>query len=282
MVPARRLSAVWYVLGSIVTVQVGAAFAKGIFGQVSPTAMTWLRLVFSAAVLLPLARPRLRGRSWADWLVLLGYSCCLVAMNWAIYQAFHRIPLGLAVTIEFLGPLTVAAVTSRSRRDVGFALLAGVGVAVLGFTPTVLDLTGVGLAGLASVAWAGYIVASPSLAVRWRSAEGVALASLYGAVVLAAPAVVTGGPGLLDLRVLGTAALVAILSSVIPFTLELAALRILPRRVFAVLMSLEPAAAAVAALLVLGERLSLADLVAMTCVVAASVGITRAAGQRTA
>ncbi len=270
-----RRTAVVLVLGAIVSVQVGAAFAKSLFGRVEPTSLAWLRLVAAAVVLLVVVRPRLTGRSMRDWAVVAAYALALVGMNWAIYQSIARIPLGLAVTIEFLGPLTVAVATSRGWREVLLALLAGTGVALLGLSPTQVDWIGVGYALLAGAGWGGYIVVGPVLGRSWRGVDGLAVATGMGAVALTVPALLASGTAMLDPYVIGLGAAVGLLSSVVPYSLELQALRTLPRRVFSILMSLEPAVAAAAALLLLGEHLHLVDLAAMACVIAASIGITR-------
>jgi inner membrane transporter RhtA len=272
--------AVWLVVGAILSVQAGAAFAKSLFGRVDPTSMVWLRLATSAAVFVVIARPRLSGRSRHDWWVALAYGASLVGMNWAIYQSFARIPLGLAVTLEFVGPLGVAVAMSRGWREAALALLAGVGVVLLGFSPTDVDWLGVAYAFLAGVGWAGYILVSPALGRAWKGLDGLAVASVLGAVVLAVPAVIADGPALADPTILGVGLAVGLLSSVIPYSLELQALRSLPRRTFSILMSLEPAVAAGAAFLILSERLSLIDLLAMACVITASIGVTRASAPK--
>ena len=133
------LGPVGLVLVGILSVQLGAAIAKGLFGEISPTAMVWLRLATSALVLAVVARPRFTGRTRRDWVVVLAFGASLATMNWAIYQSFSRIPLGIAVTIEFIGPLTLAVLGSRRARDLVWVLLAGVGVALLGFQRTGLD-----------------------------------------------------------------------------------------------------------------------------------------------
>jgi len=269
------------VLGSIASVQVGAAVAKGLFDTVSPEAMVWLRLATSTLLLLALVRPRLTGRSRSDWWVVTGYGLCLGLMNWAIYESFARIPLGVAVTIEFVGPLTVAVVGSRRARDLLWAALALVGVLLLGWERTALDPVGVAFALLAGAAWAGYIVLSSATGRRWEGLDGLATASAV-AVLLVSPVALAGGTAFLtDPRVLALGAAVGLLSSVIPYTLELVALRRIPAAAFGILMSLEPAAAAGAALLLLGEALSPPQWVAMACVVAASVGATAAGARAT-
>lgn len=267
----------WLVLGSITSVQVGAAIAKHLFGLASPTGIVWLRLVSAAVLLLLWSRPRLRGRSRTDWLLAGAYAVALAGMNWSIYQAFSRIPVGLAVTLEFLGPLTVALVTSRGVREIVWALLAAVGVALLGLSPTTLSWAGIGFALLAGAGWASYIVISPRLGRRWDGISGIAVAHVGGAAVFAVPAILLNGSALASGTVIGLGLLVGLLSSVIPYSLELTALRTLPTRVFSILMSLEPAAAAAAAFLILHEGLTPVDLAAMACVVAASIGITRSA-----
>ncbi len=259
----------------ILSVQVGAAVAKGLFDEISPTAMVWLRLVTSALVLTALARPQLRGRSRQDWLVVLGFGLSLGSMNWAIYQSFARIPLGIAVTIEFIGPLTLAVLGSRRGRDVVWVLLAAAGVVLLGFEPAGLDPLGVVFALLAGAAWAAYILLSASTGRRWPGFDGLAVASLVAAAGMMVPALLVAGGGLFEPRVLLLGGLVGLLSSVIPYSCELVALRSLSPAVFGILMSLEPAAAALAAIIVLGELLTPLQWLAIVCVVAASVGATR-------
>jgi inner membrane transporter RhtA len=271
------VGAVWLVVGGIVSVQVGAAIAKDLFSLVPPTAMVWLRLVTSAVILVAIARPALRGRSAADWRVALAFGVSLMTMNWAIYQSFARIPLGIAVTIEFLGPLAVAVIGSRRPRDLVWVALAGAGVALLGIAPGDITLAGVLFALLAGVAWAAYILLSASTGRRWPGISGLAVASVVGAVALAPPALVEAGPDLLDAKVLVLGVAIGLLSSVIPYSFELKALRRIPPRVFGVLMSLEPAAAALAAMALLGEFLTPVQWTALACVVVASVGATRSA-----
>lgn len=261
---------------SIISVQVGATLAKGLFGQIGPTSMVWLRLATSALVFLVVARPVLTGRGRGAWQAALGLGLCLTMMNWAIYQSFARIPLGMAVTIEFLGPLTVAAFGSRRRTDWLWVLLAGAGVALLGFSPHGLNWAGVGFALLAGTGWAGYIIFSGHTGREWPGLTGLTVASLFGAVVLAPPALAEGGAGLWQPHLLGVGVAVGLLSSVLPYALELSALRRMPARTFGILMSLEPAAAALAALILLAEELTWVQWLAIACVVAASVGVTRA------
>jgi inner membrane transporter RhtA len=268
---------VWLVLTAIASVQVGAALSKGIFDVVAPTVVVWLRLATSTVILLVVARPRVAGRTWGDWRVVIGFGVALATMNWSIYQAIARLPLGVAVSIELLGPLTLALVLSRRLQDLGWVVVAGLGVALLGFHGDGVTVAGVLFALLAAASWAAYILSSAGTGRRWPGLSGLALASVVGSVALAPYAVGVAGDSLLDGRVLGVGLLVGLLSSVVPYSLELAALRSIPPKVFGVLMSLEPAAAALAGLALLGERLGLLEWLAIGCVVVASVGITRAA-----
>ncbi|HEX5336062.1 MAG TPA: EamA family transporter [Propionicimonas sp.] len=271
-----RLSPVWLVLGGIVSVQFGAAFAKSLFTLADPTAVAWLRMAVAAVIFWAVARPRLAGRTWPEWRVVIGYGVALATMNWAIYQSFARIPIGLAVTIEFLGPLCVALVGSRRARDLAWVALAGVGVASLGVFPTTVDWIGVGFALLAGAAWAGYIVLSGPTGAAWEGVTGVSVGSLVGALVFLVPGLLAGGTALWQPKVVLLGAAVGVLSSVIPYGLEMVARRAIPAGVFGILMSLEPAVAALAALVVLGEQLGWVEWVAMACVIVASVGSTRA------
>ncbi|RJS45043.1 EamA family transporter [Nocardioides cavernaquae] len=267
---------VLFVLGGIISVQVGAAVAKGLFDRIDPTTLVWLRLATSSVVLLLWARPSLRSRSRGDWLVVLGFGVSLGTMNWAIYQSFARIPIGLAVTIEFVGPLSIAVLGSRRPRDLLWVALAGAGVVLLGFSPAGVTVAGVGFALLAGAAWAAYILLSAGTGRRWPGLDGLAVASLLATLPLTPYAVATGGSALLNPWILVAGALVGLLSSVVPYSLELAALRHLAPSTFGILMSLEPAAAALAALLLLGEFLEPLQWCALVCVVVASVGATRA------
>ncbi|MQA96518.1 MAG: EamA family transporter [Streptosporangiales bacterium] len=251
--------------------------AKHLFAALPPAAVVWLRLLTSAAVLLVFVRPRLRGRTRADWLVAVGFGLCLAFMNFAIYQSFARIPLGVAVTIEFLGPLAVSVIGSRRKLDLVWVLLAGAGVLLLARGDGDIDIVGVLFALAAGACWAGYILLSAATGQRFSGQSGLAIASAVGVVVIAPMGVASGGADLLrpELLLLGLG--VGLMSSVIPYSLEMEALRKVPPRVFGVLMSLEPAAAALVGMVVLGELLSGRQWVAVACVIVASIGATRTA-----
>jgi inner membrane transporter RhtA len=279
--PASRVSPVWLVLIGILSVQVGAVISKGQFGEIPPVGMVFLRLTTSAVILLAVARPRLRGRSALDWRPVLALGLTLGAMNWAFYESFARIPIGVAVTIECIGPLSVAALGSRRPRDLGWVGLAAVGIALFGVGPTKVDPVGFGLALLAGVCWAIYILSTAATGRRWPGVEGLAVASTIGMLAIAPFAVAIAGQQLLEPRLIALGAAVGVLSSVIPYSLEMTALRTLPPRVFGILMSLEPAAAALAAAVLLSEWLTPPQLVAMACVTAASVGAVRTSSTST-
>jgi inner membrane transporter RhtA len=268
------------VLIGMMSVQFGAAVSKGLFGEIPPVGMVLLRLVTSSLILLALARPRLGGRTAADWRPVLALGLALGAMNWAFYESFARIPLGVAVTIEFIGPLAVAAVGSRRPRDLAWVGLAALGIVLFGAGPTKVDALGFGLALVAGGCWALYIVATAATGRRWPGVDGLAVASTIATLAIAPFAVATAGARLLEPRLLVLGALVGLLSSVIPYSLEMVALRTLSPRVFGILMSLEPAAAALVAAVLLQEWLTPVQLLAMACVTAASVGATRTTSAR--
>jgi inner membrane transporter RhtA len=276
------LSPVWLVLIGIGSVQFGAAVSKGLFGEIPPVGMVLLRLATSSLILLALARPRLTGRTVADWRPVLALGLALGAMNWAFYESFARIPLGVAVTIEFIGPLAIAAVGSRRPRDLVWVGLAASGIALFGAGPTKVDALGFGLALLAGGCWALYIVSTAATGRRWAGVDGLAVASTVATLAIAPFAVAMAGAHLLEPRLLVLGALVGLLSSVIPYGLEMVALRTLPPRVFGILMSLEPAAAALVAAVLLQEWLSPLQLIAIACVTAASVGAARTTSARDA
>jgi threonine/homoserine efflux transporter RhtA len=214
-----------------------------------------------------------KRRAFADVGIAVSFGISLGVMNFSIYQAFARIPLGVAVTIEFLGPLAVAVAGSRHLRDVGWVVLAGIGVVLLtqgGHGH--LDLTGVIFAGVAAICWAAYIVLSAATGRRFPGSSGLAIAMVVAAVLVTPPAVVAGGRAMFRPAVLATGAAIGVLSSVIPYRLELESLRRMPMRLFGVWMSMEPAVAALIGLIMLGQHLSIAEWVAICCVMVACAG----------
>jgi inner membrane transporter RhtA len=270
-----RVPPVWLVVGGILSVQLGAGIAKNLFDDAAPLTLVWLRLATSAVVLTAVVRPSLRGRTPADWRVAVAFGVVLGTMNAAIYESFARIPLGIAVTIEFLGPLGLAVAGSRRARDLVWVSLAAIGVALLGIERGDLTVAGVGFALLAGACWTAYILLSVSTGRRWPGLDGLTVASVIGAIVLVPLVAGLSGHGLGDTRVVVLGALVGLLSSVIPYSCEITALRTIRPSVFGILMSLEPAAAALAGIVVVHEFLSVLQWLAVVCVIAASVGATR-------
>jgi inner membrane transporter RhtA len=265
----------------IVSVQFGAGLADRLFGQIPPAAVTGLRLWTAALAMVALSgrgftrsvRAARERRAFADVAVAVSFGISLGVMNFSIYQAFARIPLGVAVTIEFLGPLAVAVAGSRHLRDVGWVVLAAIGVVLLtqgGHGH--LDLTGVMFAGVAAACWAAYIVLSSATGRRFPGSSGLAIAMVVSAVLVTPPAVVAGGRAMFRPAVLATGAAIGVLSSVIPYRLELESLRRMPMRLFGVWMSMEPAVAALIGLVMLGQHLSIAEWVAICCVMVACAG----------
>jgi inner membrane transporter RhtA len=266
------------VLTGICSVQVGAAVGATIFDEIGASGTTLLRLGMAALVAAVLFRPDPRGHSAADLRLggLLGLT--LGVMNLAFYEALDRMPLGVAVTIEFAGPLGVAVALSRRRLDYVWAALAAAGIVLLADPGGGgLDPAGLALILLAAACWAGYILLSQRAGRVFPGTRGIGLALIVAALVPIGPGIAQGGAELLEPRFLLIGLLVGVASSVIPYTLETEALRRMPAHAFGVLMSLEPAVAALAGLLILGQELGWRELVAMALVVAASIGVTRAA-----
>jgi inner membrane transporter RhtA len=261
------------VIGAIASVQLGGAFAKTLFDEVGPGGTVWLRIVTAALVLAAVWRPRTRGLTRDDLLLVLAFALSLAGMNFAFYSSLDRIPLGVAVTYEFVGPLGVALIGSRRALDLVWVALAAGGILLLSdFGATDLDTTGVALALLAGGFWAAYILLSVRVGRRFEGGDGLALAMVVAAAMLMPVGVADGAGELLSVHVLAVGIAVGLLSSAIPYSLELEALRRLPSGVFGVLMSLEPAMAALAGFIVLGEDLAARELAAIGLVVVASAG----------
>ncbi|MEV0970508.1 EamA family transporter [Microtetraspora glauca] len=265
------------VLLAILSVQVGAGLAKNLFAELSPSAVVFLRIAIGALILVPVARPRLRGLTRRDLAVGAAFGLSLGLMNLSFYEALARLPMGIAVAIEFIGPLTVAVVASRRRLDLLWVALAGAGVILLAPWGGAdgADWVGIGFAALAGALWAAYIVLSAATGARFPGSSGLALAMVVATIAVAPVGVASGGADLLRPEILLLGAGVGLLSSVIPYSIELEALRRMPKRVFGILMSLEPAVAAMVGLLVLGEFLEVREWAAIGCVVIASIGATR-------
>ena len=296
MVPPSAL-----VLTGILSVQLGAGLATRLFSQVAPAAVTGLRL-WSAAVVLAVLGGRglaaavlamVRGRAWQDAAVVCAFGLTLAIMNYSIYQSFARIPLGVAVTIEFLGPLAVAVASSRRLIDLLWVTLAGAGVALLarGGTPAAsvagapraaagLAGSGVAFALVAAAAWAAYILLSAATGRRFGGSSGLVIAMGVAAIAVTPAALVAARGALARPGILATGAAIGLLSSVVPYRFELEALRRIPAGVFGIWMSLEPAVAALVGLVLLGQALGAAQWAAVACVMVACAGAARGAAAR--
>jgi inner membrane transporter RhtA len=274
--PVRPVPPELLVLGGIGSVQFGSAFANKLFDQAGPGGVVFLRLLLSGAILLAVARPSLRGRSRQDLAAAVAFGLVLAGMNWSFYEALDRLPLGVAVTIEFTGPLAVAVAGSRRVLDLFWVVLAASGVTLLALRGghAGVHAAGVALALVAAACWAGYILLSKRVGSTFAQLDGLAIALGVGTLLVLPAGVVQGGDALLRPEVLAGGLGVALLSSLIPYSLEIIALRRLSAAAFGLLMSLEPAVAALAGVIVLGQALTAVLGVALVLVVAASAGTT--------
>lgn len=263
-------------LGSIASVQFGSAFANKLFAQAGPGGVVLLRVGISALILLAITRPSLRGRTRADIAAAIAFGLVLGAMNWSFYEALDRLPLGVAVTIEFTGPLAVAVAGSRRALDLLWVALAAGGVVLLALRGDNhgISATGVLLALLAGSFWAAYILLSKRVGASFAALDGLAIAMAVSTLLVIPAGLVEGGAALARPGVLAGGLAVAMLSSLIPYSLEIVALRRLSASTFGLLMSLEPAVAALAGVIVLSQHLTGVLLLALAMVVTASVGTT--------
>lgn len=282
---ARLIPPPVLVLLGIVSVQIGAGLAKGMFDRLPPTMVVFLRLATMAVVVGIMAHRTLRtlrrDHTRPDLLVAAGLGLSLAVMNFSFYKAIETIPLGVGVTIEFLGPLLVSVLASRRALDLLWAVLALLGVVLLSRSGGDVDLVGVLWAALAGAAWAVYIYASAATGRRFSDNTGLALASVVGTLAifplsLSLEGTTIFGQGFAELtpELLALGIGVGLLSSVVPYTLEMEALRRIPPRVFGILMSLEPAVAALAGMVILGEHLSVLQWLAICAVILACAGAT--------
>ena len=269
-------------LAAIVSFQVGAAGATHMFGRATVEGSVFLRTALGAVVLLVIARPVLRGRSRSDLWLLVLLGALLAGMNSAFYQAVDRLPLGVAVTVEFLGPLVVAVAASRRRLDLLWVGMAAVGVALFAGGPAGGSVTaaGLGFALLAAAAWAGYILVAKRVGHRWPGTQGLAVSLALAAVLLAPFGAVHGIAALSDPSLAALALGVSVFSTALPYTLELSALRRMSARVYGVLACFEPIVAAVVGRIVLSQSLTAWEALAAVMIVAASIGVTRESSER--
>lgn len=272
--------AVLLVVAGLACQEVGASLAVLLFPQVGPLGMVMLRLVFSAIILLAIARPALRGHARADWTAVILFGLVLAVMNGLFYLALERLPLGVTVTIEVLGPLVLSIVAARRASAWVWAVVAFAGVVALGGGGwDRLDPLGVLYALGAAASWAFYILASAWVGRAFPRLDGLALAMAVGAVIALPFGVLDAGSALQRIELLALGAAVAVLSSTIPYAFELIALRRLPASAFAILMSLAPATAAIAGFVFLGQQLAWLEIVGIALVIAASIGAVRSSAR---
>jgi len=255
--------------------QLGSALAALLFVQAGVLGTLWLRTAFAAAVLLVAFRGRLRFPTAGERVPLLLFAVVLAAMNVCYFEAIDRAPLGLVSTVEFLGPLAVAVAGTRGLRELGFVGLAGVGVLLLGTPGGNIGGAGLVLALGSAACWAAYLVLGRRLVLSLDPASTLTLSSVLAAILLLPAGVASGGAALHAPNVLLLCLGVAMLGNVLPYLLELLALSLVTAATYGVLLSLEPAVAALVGLIVLGQGLSAVDVVAIGCVVAASAGASR-------
>jgi inner membrane transporter RhtA len=270
------------VLFAIISVQSGAAIAKGLFPIIGASGTASLRIAISALILLAVYKPNLFKITSEQWKFVIPYGLSLGAMNLIFYLAIERIPIGLAVTLEFIGPLLVAVLGSKRIIDFLWVLLAAAGIILIApWSNNGIDPVGVLFALLAGALWASYIVLGGKISKIMKGGEAVSTGMLFAALLIVPFGII--GNGLINLtpNLWGLGIALALLSSAIPFTLEMKALGQMPARTFSILMSLEPAAAAISGLLFLQEYLSVNEILAVIFVIIASVGATLTSRQKT-
>jgi len=269
---AGSLTAPALVLAQITSLQLGSAVAKDLFADVGVTATAALRITLAAIVLCALVRPRLGSFTRAQWRAAVALGVVFAAMNLAYFQAIRVLPLGVAATLELLGPLLLAVALTRSRSDLAWVALAVAGVLLLGAPGGRLPLLGMVLGLLAAGCRAGYVLLNRKVGRVFEDWAGLALALAIGACLLAPIGAVSGGTRLLDPGVLAAGVLVALLSSLLPYSLDLLVLRRISPRLFGILLSLTPAVGALVGFAVLAEALTSREVLAILLVVAASAG----------
>jgi len=263
------------VLLAIISVQCGAAIAKSLFPVIGAIGTTSIRIGISAILLLLAYRPNLFQITPKQWKLVVPYGLCLGAMNLIFYLAIQRIPIALAVTLEFIGPLLVAIIGSKRLIDYCWVLLAATGIILIApWSNNRIDALGVLFALLAGALWAAYIVLGGKISKIMNGGQAVSTGMLFAAILILPFGFYENGLVNLTPKLFGMGIALALLSSAIPFTLEMKALGQLPPRTFSILMSLEPAAAAICAFIFLHENLSFYEILAVVCVVIASAGST--------
>lgn len=276
-----RVPAPVLVVTAIACVQTGAAIARTLFDDLGVAGTAWLRLVIAAAVLLLVLRPPVRSWTRRQWGAAALLGAALAGMNLVFYSSLDLVPLGVAVTVEFMGPLLLALVQTRRLVDLVWVVLAGGGVALLGAQAAggEIEPLGLVLAFTAGLFWAGYILSSARVGRLLPGVDGLAVALAFSALLVAPLGVGQAGAVLDQPSLLIGVSTVALMSTIIPYGLELTALRRIPTRVFGVLMSLQPAAAAISGYLILDQSLGAPEVVALVMVSLASTGVTLASRQ---
>jgi inner membrane transporter RhtA len=267
------------VLGSIISVQFGAAISVTIFDQVGVAGSTLLRLAFASLFLFLLSRPKVAQWSARQVKMAIAFGVTLAAMNLAFYFAIDILPVGIATTIEFIGPISIAAIFSRRLLDGLWVALAAAGVVLIAqpWSGGSLELEGVLMALLAAFFWAVYILIAQRAGEVFPDRDGLTIAMMIGTAIVFIPGVASAGAMLVTPQILLLGAVIGLLSSLIPYSFELEALRRMPARVFGTLMSIEPAVAVLAGFIILSQTPTLFELFAISLVVIASVGVTRSA-----
>ncbi len=277
---AIRLPPVTAVLLGIISVQAGAAIAKGLFPVLGPAGTASVRIGFSAIILVLFVRPNLTRLTSHQWRAIIPYGVVLGLMNYLFYLSLERIPMGLAVTVEFIGPLGVALAGSRRAIDLLWVILAGTGIALIApWNGQGVDLPGLLYALLAGVCWAAYILLSKPAGRLLPGSLAVAVGMMFAALPVVPFGIIEGNLFSMTVTLLLLGLAVALFSSVLPYSLEMQALRSMPARTFSILMSLEPAVAALLGWLLLKEHLVLQQWLAVLCIVAASIGAAALTGK---
>ncbi|HEY9648066.1 MAG TPA: EamA family transporter [Chroococcidiopsis sp.] len=260
---------------SSIAIQAGAALSKSLFDSIGAVGAAFVCKGFAALLLLIICRPRVGDRPLRDYLPVLLYGSSIAGMSLAVYEAMSHIPLGIVSALEFIGPLGVAVIGSRRPLDLVWVALAALGVIMLNpLSGGGLDPVGVGLALLSGGFWAGYILLSAPVGQVCPGGTGLALGMAIATVLMAPFGISHAGAALLSPKVVVIGLIVAALGIVIPFSMEFAALKRMPPRIFGVLMSIEPAIAALVGFFVLGEQLGLRSLLAIVLVTTAAIGVT--------
>ncbi|MEO0645824.1 MAG: DMT family transporter [Cyanobacteria bacterium J06650_10] len=262
-----------FLLIAMLSIQFGSALAKSLFDDLGPWGVVALRVSFSAAILFAIWRPKLHSQVKSHFKLIVAYGVIMACMNATFYAAIDRIPLGIAISLEFTGPLGLAALKSQRWRDLFWSALAAVGILLL--TPlsgASIDPNGIALALLAGFFWALYILLAAQIGPALPGVEGLSWGLLVGTIILLPIGIATAGNALLNPKLMIISAGVAVLSTALPYACEIAALRSIPVKVFGVMLSIEPMMGALSGFLILGETLSSRSLTACLLVSIAAAG----------